>query len=224
MGRTAVVVGASGLIGGHLLNILLEDPEYQNIIILTRREFPLQHYKLEKRIVNFDTMENALKGASVHDVYCTLGTTLRKAGSRDAFRKVDFEYPLRTAAVSLKAGARRFLVVSSLGADPLSSNFYLRTKGELEKALSMEGFKGLIVFRPSVLLGKRAEFRLSERMGIALLRMVNPLMMGRLKKYRPIQASDVAAGMVAAAKQNLSGTRVFESDHILELAYSRSDG
>ncbi len=218
MERTALIVGASGLIGGYLVRSLLEDEEYQHVIVLTRRELALQHYKLEKRIVDFEGMEKTLKGLKVHDAFCTLGTTIRKAGSPVAFRKVDFEYPVRTATVALKAGAQRFLAVTSLGADATSSNLYLRTKGELEQALRVEGFKGLILFRPSILLGERHEFRLGEKFGIAALKLASPFMRGRLKKYKPIQASTVAAAMVAAAKQNIRGVQIFESNEIAELA------
>jgi len=153
-------------------------------------------------------------------VFCALGTTIRKAGSQEAFKKVDFEYPLRTASTALKLGAKRFLVVSSIGADATSSNFYLRTKGELEKALSVEGFGGLIIFRPSFLLGQRSEFRPGERIALAAMQMVSPLMKGPLARYRPIEASAVATAMIAAAKQNLRDVHVFESDHILQISLS----
>src|SRR3972149_980304 len=214
MVRNALVVGATGLIGGHLVNFLLEDQEYHEILVLTRKEFAQQHYKLDKRLVDFERLENALQGVQVHDVFCALGTTIRKAGSQEAFRKVDFEYPLRVASAALKLGAKRFLVVSSLGADASSSNFYLRTKGELEKALGVEGFGGLVIFRPSILLGQRSEFRLGERMALAALRTASPLLIGPTARYRPIEASAVASAMIAGAKQNLRGVHVFESDHI----------
>lgn len=223
MDRNALVVGATGLIGGHLVRLLLEDPEYHEITVLTRKEFPLQHYKLDKRLVDFEKLENALQGVRLHDVFCALGTTIRMAGSQEAFKKVDFEYPLRTASRALKLGAKRFLVVSSIGADASSSNFYLKTKGELEKALSVEGFGGLIILRPSFLLGQRSEFRPGERIALAVMRAASPLMRGPLARYRPIEASAVAMAMIAAAKQNLRGTHIFESDHILELSLIRQE-
>ncbi len=218
MERNALVVGATGLIGGHLVKLLLNDPEYHEVTVVTRKELPLQHYKLDKRIVEFEKLESALKGIRVHDVFCTLGTTIRQAGSQEAFKKVDFEYPLRTASASLKLGAKRFLVVSSIGADASSSNFYLRTKGELEKALSVEGFGGLMIFRPSLLLGRRSEVRTGERIASAVMGVVSPLMRGPLARYRPLEASAVAAAMVAAAKQNLRGIHIFESDHIVKIS------
>lgn len=220
MARNALVVGATGLIGRHLVENLLNDPEYHEIVVLTRNEFPQQHYKLDKRIADFEKLEEGLQGVQVQDVFCTLGTTIRKARSKEAFRRVDFEYPLRTASAALKLGAKRFLVVSSVGADPASSNFYLRTKGELEKALAMEGFAGLMIFRPSILLGKRAEFRLGERIAMGVLGIASPLMTGPLARYRPIEASAVAIAMRTAAKQNLRNVHVFESNQILELSMS----
>lgn len=218
MERNALVVGGTGLIGGYLVEYLLKDAEYHEIVVLTRKEFPQQHYKLDKRLVDFEKLESALQGVQAHDVYCTLGTTIRKAGSQEGFRKVDFEYPLRTAAAALKLGAKRFLVVSSIGADASSSNFYLRTKGELEGALRVEGFGGLLIFRPSILLGQRSEFRLGERIAHAAMQTTSPLMIGPLARYRAIHASSVASAMITAAKQNLRGVHIFESDQILKLS------
>lgn len=216
--RKALVVGGTGLIGGFLVKDLLKDKDYDEVVVLTRDEYPQQHYKLNKRIVDFENLEKSLADVKVHDVFCSLGTTIRKAGSQQAFRKVDFEYPLRTASAALRLGAKRFLVVSSVGADASSSNFYLRTKGELERALSVEGFGGLVIFRPSFLLGRRTEFRLGEHLGVTALRVVIPFMKGPLARYRPIQASSVASAMIIAAKQNLRGTHVFESEQILNLS------
>jgi uncharacterized protein YbjT (DUF2867 family) len=122
--------------------------------------------------------------------------------------------------VALKLGAKRFLVVSSIGADAASSNFYLRTKGELERALTVQGFAGVLIFRPSILLGRRSEFRLGERIALGALGIASPLMAGPLARYRPIQASAVAAGMVTAAKRNLRDVHVFESHQILKLSFA----
>ncbi len=215
--RKALVVGGTGLIRGYLVEYLLKDKEYDEVVVLTRKEFPQQHFKLDKRIVDFENLEHELKSVQVHDVFCALGTTIRKAGSQEAFRKVDFEYPLRTASAAMKLGAKRFLVVSSVGADASSSNFYLKTKGELERALSVEGFGGLVIFRPSILLGEQSELRPSERFAAAVMKTVTPLMKGPLARYRPIQASTVASAMIAAAKQNPRGTHVFESEQIRNL-------
>jgi len=128
MQRKALVVGGTGLIGRFLVDYLLRDKEYDEVVVLTRREFPQQHFKLDKRIVDFENLEHSLNNVQIHDVFCALGTTIRKAGSQEAFRKVDFEYPLRTASAAMKLGAERFIVVSSVGADASSSNFYLKTK------------------------------------------------------------------------------------------------
>jgi len=218
MQRKALVVGGTGLIGRFLVDYLLRDKEYDEVVVLTRREFPQQHFKLDKRIVDFENLEHSLNNVQIHDVFCALGTTIRKAGSQEAFRKVDFEYPLRTASAAMKLGAKRFIVVSSVGADASSSNFYLKTKGELERALSVEGFGGLVIFRPSVLLGERSEFRLGERLAAAAMKTITPFMKGPLARYRPIEASAVALAMIAAAKQNPRGTHVFESEQIMNLS------
>jgi uncharacterized protein YbjT (DUF2867 family) len=214
-------LGASGLVGGYCLQTLLADQACGRITLLTRRELvAVRHPRLMQRIVNFDALTLA-DFASAEVVYCALGTTMRKAGSQEAFRRVDVDYPLAAARLGRQAGAREFVLVSSVGADPASKNFYLRTKGELEQEIGRVGFQGLHIFRPGLLLGKREEFRLGERLAVIVMPLLNLAMLGGLRRYRAIPAATVGRAMVTAARENKSGTFVYEYDAIRKLAYAR---
>lgn len=216
-GKTAWLAGATGLIGSSLLNELLSQDWYERVVALVRRSTGVHHPRLVERIVDFSSL-NADEFAPVDDVFCALGTTIKKAGSPARFREVDFEYPLKLARAAKNAVAQQFLLVSSVGANAKSSNFYLRVKGELEAALRDEGFDSLHIFRPSILVGKRAESRPGERLGIIAGQVIAPLLIGSSRKYRPIRASDVAKAMVAAAHKFLPGVHVHEFDSIRKLA------
>lgn len=216
--KTAALLGASGLIGGFCLQTLLGDPGYTEITALNRRPLLLSaHPKLMQKVVDFEALIPAdVQGAD--DIFCALGTTIRKAGSQAAFRRVDLEYPLAAARAARQAGTTQFVLVSSVGADPASKNFYLRTKGELERELAGVDFRALHIFRPSLLLGRREEFRLGERMMTALAPVFNAAMIGGLRRYRAISAAVVGKAMVVAAGQRKSGTFMYEHDEIVALA------
>jgi uncharacterized protein YbjT (DUF2867 family) len=216
--RTAILLGASGLVGGFCLQALLAEPDYARIVLLNRRELPLAaHPGLSQKIVSFASL-NPDDFAGVDDIFCALGTTIRKAGSQQAFRRVDLEYPLAAAREALQAGAEQFVLVSSAGADPKSKNFYLRTKGELEQEIGKLGFRALHIFRPSLLLGKRPEFRMGERVVQAIAPLLNPLMVGGLRRYSAVPAAVVGKAMAASAKQGENGTLIYEHDEIIRLA------
>lgn len=216
-GRIAVVAGASGLVGGHCLNALLASPCYQRVISVARHASATEHPKLVQQVVNFDRLA-ALPPLEGADVFCALGTTIRKAGSQEAFRRVDYEYPLRLAVRAREAGASRFVLVSSVGADEKSKNFYLRVKGELEKAIAGAGFSSVLILRPSILLGSRVEFRLGERIGQAAARAGQFLLAGSWRRYRAVPASEVGCAMVEAAQSGAVGTHIYEWAEIHELA------
>lgn len=222
MSRTALVAGASGLVGGHLLPLLLADGAYARVVTLARRELAARHAKLEQRVVDFGTLDAFSDIPRADDVFCCLGTTIKQAGSREAFRRVDHDYVLALARAGRRAppGARQFLLVSALGADPGSRIFYSRVKGEVEAAVRQLPYEGIQIFRPSLLLGQRPEFRLGERIGIALTRVVAPLLVGPLRRYRPIHAADVARAMVQIAKEAPRGPNVFEYDGLIAAARS----
>ncbi|HKF20013.1 MAG TPA: oxidoreductase [Candidatus Angelobacter sp.] len=215
--KSALLLGASGLVGGFCLQALLAEPVYTRIVLLNRRELPLEpHPRLEQKIVNFENLSPAdFSGAD--DIFCALGTTIRKAGSQEAFRRVDLEYPLAAAKLAREAGGRRFVLCSSVGANAKARNFYLRVKGELEEAVSKLGFPAFHVSRPSLLLGLRAEVRPAERLMTTLAPLFNLAMIGGLRRYRAVPASVVGRAMVAAARNGGSGTIIHEYDSLLRL-------
>lgn len=212
--RSALVAGASGLVGGFLLESLLEIPLYREVCSLGRRALPQQHPKLTQLTVDFSRLENEALPSS-DDAFCCLGTTIKKAGSQEAFRAVDHDAVLAFAKAARKAGARRFLLVSALGADSRSRIFYNRVKGEAEENLKSVGFESLVLLRPSLLLGERAESRPGERAAIVATKVLGPLL--RPFSGRPIEARTVARAMVALARETTGGVRVAASGELQEL-------
>src|SRR5215470_213895 len=220
--RTALVVGGSGLVGRFCLQALLDDPAYGSVITLARREMPgAAHPRLTQKVLSFDALAS-LDLPPLEDVFCALGTTIRTAGSQEVFRRVDYDLPLAVADHALKFGARQFVLVSSIGADAKSKNFYLRTKGEVEDMLRRLPFKTLHVFRPSFLMGKREESRMGESIAIPLAKVLQFVLIGGLRRYRPISAQTVGRGMVAAAKANRQGKFIWQFDEINRSARASS--
>jgi uncharacterized protein YbjT (DUF2867 family) len=216
MGHRALVAGATGLIGGHLVRRLSRANDYEGMIVLTRRSLSADE-GVEMRLVNFDALTPAdCAGADV--VFCALGTTIKKAGSQEQFRRVDFGYVKALAEASHAAGSEQFVMVSSVGADARASNFYLRVKGEAEEAVKAVGFNAVHIFRPSLLLGNRPEARFGEAIGRAVMPGINPLLIGSWKKYRAVSAEQVAAALAAAPLRPAQGPRVYEYDEIAELS------
>jgi len=220
MRRTALLAGASGLVGGHLLKLLLADGGYARVITLGRRAVATRHPQLDQRVVDMDALDTLPDVPGADDAFCCLGTTIKTAGSQQAFRKVDYDYVLAFARAGQRAGARQFLLVSALGADPGSRIFYSRVKGETEAAVKQVPYQGVQIFRPSFLMGDRVERRLAERIGVPIARAVAPLLVGPLRRYRPIDAADVARAMVQIAKDAPRGPNVFEYDGITAAARS----
>ena len=212
-----LVAGATGLVGGYVLRRLLAHPSYSHVEILVRRESPIRNPKFAQRIVDFEHIDTGVPGIAPDEVFCCLGTTIRKAGSEEGFRRVDYEYPLALARLAKAAGAGTFVMVSALGADPKSAVFYNRVKGEVEQAIAGVGLSAAYFFRPSLLLGARAENRPVEKIGIAVGKAIAPLMIGGLRKYRPVHADTVAAAMVYVAN-NTVPAGVIESDEIARFA------
>ncbi len=213
--RNALVAGATGLTGGHLLTQLLADANYARVTALVRKvSLPLSP-KLAEVIVDFDALPPLPKAA---DAYCCLGTTIKKAGSQAAFHKVDFEFVVNFARAARRAGAKRFLVISSLGASARSPIFYSRVKGAMENALREIGFEALHIFQPSLILGERSQQRTAEKVGIAAFSAISVLMLGPARKYRPINAETIARAMVKAALSNKRGVNLYPSDAIEAVA------
>lgn len=215
--RSALILGATGLVGSHCLELLLEDDRYSRVRAPTRRPLGKRHAKLEVCQVDFDALAGDAERFAVDDVYCCLGTTMARAGTEAAFRRVDHDYPVQAAELAVARGAEQFLLISSIGADPQSRIFYNRVKGEAEAAVKRLPFRAVWVLRPSLLVGERAELRIGERLASAVSRPLSPLLLGRFRRYRPIPARDVAVAMVRLAHQHGTGG-VVESDEIATLA------
>jgi uncharacterized protein YbjT (DUF2867 family) len=213
--RTALLAGGTGLTGSHLLSLLLADSRYTHIHALVRKPGLHSHARLQEQVFDFDHPTTL---SAIDDVFCCLGTTIKKAGSPAAFRKVDFDYVVSLAQLAGKAGVKRFMVISSLGANANSPVFYCRVKGEMENAMRDIGFDELHIFQPSLLLGNRRESRVAERVGIAASSLISPFMFGPMRKYRPIDAHTVANAMLRAAWAQHRGNHVYTSEQIVELA------
>jgi uncharacterized protein YbjT (DUF2867 family) len=217
MSKVALVVGSTGLVGSHLIEILLKSTEYKKVISFVRRSSGVEHEKLDERIIPFDQMK-LLPHEEIDDVFCCLGTTIKKAQTKEAFRKVDYEYPVQLGRLGKDHGAKQYMVISAIGASSGSPFFYSKVKGELEEDLIALYYPALHIFRPSLLLGERDEFRLGEKAGEIFSRAIRPVMVGKLKKYRSISGRQVAYGMYRAA--NGSGSEkvtIHESDQIQQL-------
>ena len=217
--NTVAVIGSTGLVGSHIVDLLKKENACQKIRLLVRRPVEFSHPKLEIKLVNFEDYESlklALAGCNV--VFCAVGTTQDKVkGDQLQYRKVDYDIPVNAARACLETGGSNFLLVSSVGADSNSKNFYLRLKGEVEEAVQKFPIKSISIFRPSMLLGNRKEFRLGERIGQSGMKLLAPLLRGKWRKYKAIEARDVAAAMIEAAKQNIEGCTIYEYDEMKRL-------
>ncbi len=208
--KTALILGATGLIGNLLAHRLVDSPIYSSVKVFVRKSLSWQHPRLQEVQFDFDYPNGLLTQAD--DIFCCLGTTMKKAGSKEAFQKVDYQYPIDIARLSLANGSQQFAIVTSMGADTESSFFYNRVKGEVERDLAALNFPTLLIFRPSLLLGNRAssgENRLGERIAEGAMRLFSPLIPA---KYKAVEAAKVADAMLTTTQQGLTGKHVFESD------------
>jgi uncharacterized protein YbjT (DUF2867 family) len=213
-GKTALIAGATGLVGSHLLNLLCDDVAFSKVKIITRKPLELSKEKVSEIVVDFDSLNQFSQRLTADVVFCCLGTTIKTAGSQDKFRKVDYTYCLELAKAGKAQGAKQFILVSSIGADAKSNNFYLRTKGEIENAIAALNFDSFCILRPSMLLGDRKESRIGESIGKVFMQATGFLLAGPLKKYKAIEAHTVARCMTTLAKDPEKGMMVFESDVI----------
>ncbi|MEK4665807.1 oxidoreductase [Priestia sp. FSL H7-0729] len=216
--RKAMVIGATGLVGELLVRKLLEHPVYSQVRVLVRRPLELQHPKLEQHVVDWEQLES--QGNlfdEIDDLFCCLGTTIKKAGSQEGFRQVDYHYPVRAATLAKQHGVPQMLVISSMGASAGSRVFYSRTKGEMEDALSDIDFQSLHIFRPSLILGDRNEKRFGEQMAAYAMKFLDRWMKGRVDKYRAVHAATIAQAMTNIALVQAKGNHVYPNDviHVL---------
>lgn len=211
-----LVAGSTGLIGSYLTDRLVRSNLYESIFCLVRRR--LARDGVVSIVADFGDLSASLEKVRAKDIFCCLGTTIRKAGSQEAFRQVDFTYPLELAKWGRSAGAKSYFLISSLGADPASRVFYNRVKGEVETAIGELNYERFCVLRPSLLLGTRDEFRPGERAAQIVMQVIQPLLRGKAKKYRAIHADTVARALIALAAVDEPGRKTYESDDIEKLA------
>ncbi len=220
--KIALLAGATGLVGGHLLDCLLDAPDYSRVFALTRRPLGREHPRLANRIVTFPRMAEQLQGLTAQDAFCCIGTTIAEAGSQEAFRAVDVDAVLYFARAARAAQATRFVVVSSARADSASKNFYLRTKGEMEEAIADLGFASVDIMQPSLLLGERRSGRFLEDLAKLFAPVYGPMLMGAREALRPIPAQTVARAMLGAARGGRRGVYRYTYGALRQLAEVRS--
>jgi len=209
--KTALIAGATGLVGKQLLDRLLTSDRYTSVLALTRRTLALNHPKLRNIVTDFRHPDEVLVGLKPDDVFCCLGTTMAKAGSKEKFYEVDFQYPYVLAKFTYRLGAKQYLLVSALGADKNSSIYYNRVKGEVEEAIGTVGFETIHIFRPSLLLGPRAEKRPGEDAAKFLYKIFSFVIP---EKFKAIQAEKVASTMLAFASEDRKGNFIHDSREI----------
>ncbi|WP_066304707.1 oxidoreductase [Bacillus sp. FJAT-29814] len=216
--KTALVLGATGMVGQELLKVLVDQKTYEKIHLLVRRPIEPIDPVCEVHSVDLDRLESYSELFRVSDVFCCLGTTIKKAKTKEAFRKVDFQYPLEAAKMAAKQGAEKFLIITAMGANPKSLFFYNQVKGDIEAGLKELTIPALHIFRPSLLLGDRGEHRLGEEIAAKFSGVLNALMIGPLTPYKAIEAKTVAKAMVAAAQSEETGINIYPSNEIEKMA------
>jgi uncharacterized protein YbjT (DUF2867 family) len=217
--QTAVVIGATGLIGNMVVEELLNDDVFSIVRTLTRKPLTIIHPKLQQKIVNFNDINDYKEKFEEGDIiFCCIGTTQKKVqGDKEAYKKVDYDIPVNAAQIGISRGYKKYLLVSAIGANENSSNFYLQLKGKTENAIKKFSFRSISIFRPAQLLGKRKEYRPAEKILQPVTKFISLFLFGSLKKYRSIHAKDVAKAMVKESKQNNPGIHYFEYTQMMQL-------
>lgn len=217
MGRRALVIGANGLVGMQCVNQLLEDDAYDEVRVLSRKYFYLEHPKLEKEIIEFNNLHQSWDLFKGDDMFYCLGTTMAKAKKRANFKKIEFDYAVNIAKIAHHNKVQQFLLVSAMGANPKSWIFYNRIKGELEEEIKKIGFKSLKIFRPALLLGKREEYRFTESISQNIFKVINFLMIGPLRSIKAVKAGDLAKAMIKVAHTNQTGLKTILNREIHDI-------
>ncbi len=207
--KTAIIAGATGLTGRELTHLMIEDTRYSKLILLVRTAIEPMHEKIEQVIFNFEQPNTAVLDAE--EIFCCLGTTIKIAGSKDAFYKVDHDFVSLIANAGWKNGVKRFSMISAMGANKNSAVFYNKVKGQAEETVAGVGYDSCYIFRPSLLLGHRNEFRLGEKIAAFLMTSIS---FALPKKYKPVEAKQVAKAMLVAMNSGKTGVQIFESDEI----------
>ena len=213
--QTALVAGATGLVGKELINELIADDRFGKIVVLSRRNLAVSHPKLEVRLIDFDSLSDVNPEAKIDVCFCCLGTTQKKAGV-EGRHKVDCQYVVDLAQLCKRHNITTFLVVSAQGANPKSGISYSRSKGQMEEAVKALELGTNYFVRPALISGKRDEFRFGEKIAFYLNSLFIPILIGRLRKFRPVSGTKIARCMVALSQKNQKGSFVIESDQILK--------
>lgn len=214
----ALVLGSSGLIGFETLNLLLNNNKYKRIYAVSRKELPVINDKLIQLIADYDSIESQIKDLKIDHLYSCMGTTAAKTRDKSEYYQIDLDYPTKVAQLLHKNGCQCICLVSSMGANSKSSNFYLKLKGKVEEAIIETGINHINIFRPSLLLGKRKEFRLMEKIVQTIYPFINFILIGKAKDYRSIQAKDVASAMINTALSDQTSVHIYQTQKIKELA------
>ena len=214
--KTALVFGSSGLIGGHLLDQLMKNDNYNKIKLFVRSEIIINEPKIEIIKTDFNDLENHKEDVKGDDCFFCIGTTKQNSPDKNEYQKVELDIPKKIAQIARNNSVISFIFISSIYANPNSSGNYVKFKGLVEEELKKLNFSNLGILRPSFLMGDRKENRAGEKIGIMIFRLLSPLLLGPLKKMRPINSEKVAKAMIKIANEKLEKT-IFESDEIVEL-------
>jgi uncharacterized protein YbjT (DUF2867 family) len=218
--KTAIVIGATGLVGKQLTALLLDDERYSKVKIFVRRRSGINNPKLEEHIVDFDRLPTWKDKITGDELFSAMGTTIKKAGSKDVQFKIDFTYQYEIAGDALENGVEKYFLVSSGGANVSSRNFYLKTKGELEEKISLLPFMKIVIFQPSLLVGKREDVRIGEKIGFVFIIFILKII-PYFKKYKPISGYEVAKAMIKSANdESTERIRKYVLNEIFQLTYS----
>lgn len=215
--KEAIVVGATGLIGNSLLEQLLENPNYGKVTAIVRKKQLRQHPKLKQLVVNFDLLDSYADQIKGDVVFCALGTTKSKTPDQSQYRKIDYQYPLDVARIAFQNGATQYHLVSAMGANPNSGIFYSKLKGEVEQDLKKIPYNSIHIYRPSLLDGERKEKRAAESIMNSIMQVINPILIGPLRKYRSIKIERVASAMIKQSLKPETGIHTYLSDKIQQL-------
>lgn len=215
MQKSAIIIGATGLVGSQISHLLINDKRYDKVIVFARKSLGIDSQKLEEHLVDFDKIDEWKHLIQGDELYSAMGTTIKKAGSKDRQYQIDYTYQYQVAQAAAENGVQSYMLVSSAGANHKSSNFYTRIKGELDEAVQQLDFEKIFIFRPSLLAGDRKEKRIGEKIGFTILQPLSKIPF--IKKYRPIFGYEVALAMINIANGNHGTFEIFELDEIFSL-------
>lgn len=218
MGKTAMVIGATGLVGTTLVNKLLVNSDYKKVIVLVRRKLSFTHKKLEEYVIDFENMEEVFPDKQIDDIYCCIGTTIKKAKTKERMYQIDVEIPLNVATIAKKNGLQHFILISSMGANSNSKFFYMRMKGELEEKLQQLNMPKLTIFQPSFLIGNRNEKRISEKIFVELYKGVSKILPTTVKNKFGIEVYKLADAMMKSGNDHNLNIKYYQVDEIRTLA------